>query len=118
MVLPEPGPPTSSVVRPSGKPPPVISSKPVMPVGAFFSPLTRGDWTGLILFPAGSTINSTTARAGGNTHAEHWLCFARPIVAIATCGQLTPVPATSGGVIENVRNYIACGLVRPPPETW
>src|SRR6185312_2804087 len=34
MVLPEPGPPTSSVVRPRGRPPPVISSRPVIPVGA------------------------------------------------------------------------------------
>jgi hypothetical protein len=37
MVFPEPGPPTRSVVRPLGRPPPVISSNPAMPVGAFAS---------------------------------------------------------------------------------
>ena len=53
-VLPEPGPPTSSVVRPRGKPPPVISSKPAMPVGALVGAFTRGDRTDFILFPAES----------------------------------------------------------------
>src|ERR1035437_9610557 len=53
-VLPEPGPPTSSVVRPRGKPPPVISSKPVMPVGALVGTFTSGDRTDFILFPVGS----------------------------------------------------------------
>ena len=38
-VLPHPGPPHTSVGRPSGSPPPVISSKPSMPVGT----LARGD---------------------------------------------------------------------------
>ena len=33
-VLPEPGPPQTSVGRPAGKPPWVISSRPGMPVGA------------------------------------------------------------------------------------
>jgi len=40
MVLPEPGPPISIVVRPDGSPPPVISSKPAMPVRVFGEPLT------------------------------------------------------------------------------
>src|SRR3954447_900175 len=33
IVLPEPGPPQTTVVRPRGKPPPLISSNPLMPVG-------------------------------------------------------------------------------------
>src|SRR5688572_20544412 len=41
MVLPEPDPPTSNVVRPRGRPPPVISSRPAMPVGALVVRLTR-----------------------------------------------------------------------------
>lgn len=32
-VLPQPAPPVTNVVRPFGKPPPVISSRPGMPVG-------------------------------------------------------------------------------------
>ena len=39
-VLPVPGPPHTSVVRPSGSPPPVISSRPRIPVGAFVNPRT------------------------------------------------------------------------------
>jgi hypothetical protein len=39
MVLPEPGPPTSKVVRPRGRPPPVISSKPAIPVGTLLDAL-------------------------------------------------------------------------------
>src|SRR5258708_33281479 len=35
MVLPQPGPPQTMVVRPLGRPPPVISSSPGMPVGDF-----------------------------------------------------------------------------------
>jgi hypothetical protein len=35
MVLPEPGPPPSIVVRPRGKPPPVMASKPSIPEAAF-----------------------------------------------------------------------------------
>src|ERR1700722_10734182 len=37
MVLPDPAPPASSVDRPWGKPPPVSSSNPTMPLGVFFS---------------------------------------------------------------------------------
>ena len=37
MVLPHPGPPTTKVGRPRGRPPPVISSRPPMPVKAFCS---------------------------------------------------------------------------------
>jgi KaiC/GvpD/RAD55 family RecA-like ATPase len=46
IVLPEPGPPTSSVVQPRGRPPPQISSKPVMPVGALdiFATRVRNDF--------------------------------------------------------------------------
>src|SRR3954471_4605518 len=33
IVLPEPGPPQTMVVRPRGKPPPLIRSNPFMPVG-------------------------------------------------------------------------------------
>ena len=36
-VLPQPGPPHTSVGRPFGSPPPVISSRPSIPVGAFGS---------------------------------------------------------------------------------
>ena len=36
-VLPHPGPPHTSVGRPSGSPPPVISSKPSIPVATFAS---------------------------------------------------------------------------------
>ncbi len=45
-VLPDPGPPATSVGRPAGKPPKVISSSPGMPVGAFaisFLPLVFFD---------------------------------------------------------------------------
>nr|ART37899.1 F506 [uncultured bacterium] len=42
-VLPEPGPPTSNVVRPRGKPPPVISSNPVMPVSTLFGTFATGN---------------------------------------------------------------------------
>jgi hypothetical protein len=41
IVLPEPGPPTNSVVRPVGTPPPVIESKPAMPVGVLTGRLAR-----------------------------------------------------------------------------
>ena len=41
IVLPQPGPPHTIVVRPRGKPPPLISSRPRMPVGAFSSPCER-----------------------------------------------------------------------------
>ena len=40
-VLPEPGPPQTSVGRPAGRPPWVISSRPAMPVGAL-----RNTWGG------------------------------------------------------------------------
>jgi hypothetical protein len=43
MVLPQPGPPQTMVGRPAGRPPPVISSKPAIPVGAFFSCGKAGD---------------------------------------------------------------------------
>jgi hypothetical protein len=34
MVFPQPGPPQTIVVRPRGNPPPLISSSPLIPVGA------------------------------------------------------------------------------------
>src|ERR1700730_4992839 len=37
MVFPQPGPPHTMVGRPAGRPPPLISSKPAIPLGAFFS---------------------------------------------------------------------------------
>ena len=40
-VLPLPAPPQTSVGRPRGTPPNVISSRPVMPVGAFDSDCAR-----------------------------------------------------------------------------
>src|SRR4029077_17927158 len=43
MVLPEPAPPTRSVVRPRGKPPSVISSRPAMPLGALVRLFTTGN---------------------------------------------------------------------------
>src|ERR1700691_1871505 len=47
MVLPDPGPPINSVVRPRGKPPPLISSKPAIPVAAFDAEaLYRSDFMG------------------------------------------------------------------------
>ena len=42
-VLPHPGPPHTRVGRPAGRPPPVISSKPRIPVGAFSMPLTGAE---------------------------------------------------------------------------
>ena len=36
IVVPDPWPPHTSVGRPCGKPPPVISSRPVMPVADFW----------------------------------------------------------------------------------
>jgi hypothetical protein len=39
----------SSVARPLGRPPPVISSKPVMPVGALVGALTTVDRTRFII---------------------------------------------------------------------
>src|SRR5687768_8711136 len=56
MVLPEPGPPTTKVVRPLGKPPSVISSRPRMPVGALAIPRARGERTGFIYLPCGSEL--------------------------------------------------------------
>src|SRR5580698_7027219 len=52
MVLPDPGPPTRSVVRPRGSPPPVISSKPAIPVAAFRVILAawRSDFINLLPF--------------------------------------------------------------------
>jgi hypothetical protein len=89
MVLPALGPPANRVVRPRGKPPPLISSMPVMPVGALVGTSTRGDRTDFILFPVGS-INSATAMAAGNTHPSHELQFVRPIVADARPGGARP----------------------------
>ena len=40
MVLPQPAAPHTKVGRPLGRPPPVISSRPEMPVGTFSSPLS------------------------------------------------------------------------------
>jgi hypothetical protein len=37
MVFPQPGPPQTMVGRPAGSPPLVISSKPAIPLGAFFN---------------------------------------------------------------------------------
>ena len=51
IVLPEPGPPTSSVVRLRGKPPPVISSKPMMPVAALAGALPTAERADFICFP-------------------------------------------------------------------
>jgi hypothetical protein len=42
MVFPAPAPPLTSVGRPLGNPPPVISSKPWIPVSAFGSVLEDG----------------------------------------------------------------------------
>jgi hypothetical protein len=47
--LPEPGPPRSSVVRLRGKPPPVISSRPAMPVGALAGDFPARNWMDCIL---------------------------------------------------------------------
>src|SRR5664279_1829553 len=41
-VLPDPAPPVTSVARPRGRPPRVISSKPPIPVGAFTNPAAPG----------------------------------------------------------------------------
>ena len=43
-VLPQPAGPQTSVGRPRGRPPPVTSSSPLMPVGAFGRP-----WLGLLV---------------------------------------------------------------------
>src|ERR1700675_5080453 len=51
MVLPDPGPPISNVVRPRGKPPSLISSKPAIPVGAFLDAAAAGERSDFIVFP-------------------------------------------------------------------
>src|ERR1700733_7011396 len=50
MVLPQPGPPQTIVVRPRGKPPPLISSSPLIPVSALGREVRR-EWP----FRAGSS---------------------------------------------------------------
>src|ERR1035437_8968529 len=76
MVLPEPGPPTSSVVRPRGKPPPVISSKPAMPVGALVGTFTRGDRTDFILPPVVIIINFLLRGSAGRRLGSRCCCGA------------------------------------------
>ena len=49
MVFPEPAPPLTSVGRPLGSPPPVISSRPWMPVSAFCSALEGDGLASLLL---------------------------------------------------------------------
>ena len=80
MVLPEPGPPTSSVVRPLGKPPPVISSKPVIPVGAFVELCPEGERGALNPFLLAGMITSTVAFGTGERPLAYCLTIARSMV--------------------------------------
>ena len=71
-VLPQPAPPQTSVGRPRGRPPPVMTSRPWMPVGHFAS-LARGGGAGLgrRLIGGLSTVRcdvaTTPASADGRT---------------------------------------------------
>src|ERR1700733_7478777 len=55
-VLPQPAPPQTSVGRPAGNPPPVISSSPRMPVGAFRRRFGE-DEDGFVVFMGGLSAN-------------------------------------------------------------
>jgi hypothetical protein len=82
MVLPDPGPPISSVVRPRGKPPPLISSKPTIPVGAFLETAGAGERSDFIMFPFPRNAHRTEDCSAGEisdgsrTSAAYVLCAA------------------------------------------
>src|SRR3954447_8991607 len=57
-VFPQPGPPQISVGRPAGKPPPVISSRPSIPLGHLPSARLFGPST-VVIFDIGHWLSST-----------------------------------------------------------
>jgi hypothetical protein len=70
-VLPAPGPPVTRLARPRGNPPPVISSNPRMPVGAFPSPeLTAGRVPGAWIDGAIGPPTWSTQASGGHRPAK------------------------------------------------
>ena len=91
MVLPEPNPLTSSIVRPRGKPPPVISSKPVKPVGALVDIFMKID-RDFIMFSLGKSTEKPA-----RVREREMAINAETIIG------LTPNPAKHGSRAEAFR---------------
>src|SRR5580704_13427060 len=87
MVLPQPGPPQTIVVRPRGNPPPLISSSPLIPVGAFGNEFSLGSpFRGIsssITFERFATILLNSIQ----TDALYWSGFHPAQVLVAVCCQ-------------------------------
>src|ERR1700722_9581923 len=71
MVFPEPGPPCTKAVRARGRPPPVISSKPAIPVGAFLDAATKCERTAVIVPSIGYPSHDTPPEFGGMCASQH-----------------------------------------------
>jgi hypothetical protein len=102
IVLPQPGPPVTSDGRPRGRPPPVISSSPSIPLGAFA--------TGV---PAAPAARDLRAAAGARTTEPAsaadlfaLLCFIRAAGVVA---------ASHRG--EFRADYVGTPRTRPAPRT-
>ncbi len=87
MVLPDPGPPCTASFGPSGRPPPLISSKPAIPVGAFLDTNAAGERSSFIVFPFPG-MREGAESCPTRENMRRFPCHARlaPMAASRVCG--------------------------------
>src|SRR6185312_9806336 len=95
----EPGPPTTNVVRPRGKPPPVISSSPTMPVAHLVDAFAGADGSDFICsFLEKTTHHADSFRQAEDGHPPLKGSFLRTVRAVCAVARL--VSCLSAELVE------------------